>query len=236
MTFGIEKTSRVRATLAAGSAIAAGSAVAAKAGTRLFCAVATLALMVVLTGCGLLGTGSSAGSGAGTSDTNSGVGTSSAATGGENNVSAGAPSSTNTGPLKEGDIAPDFSYTTVDGKSGTLADLKGSVVLLNLWASWCGPCVAEMPDIARLKADYPEVEILAVNVSDDAEDAQDFIDRYGYDFSWVLDKQGTISALYPTDGIPYTVIIDKEGVISAISLGSPPDPYATYTQAITQAT
>jgi cytochrome c-type biogenesis protein len=138
-------------------------------------------------------------------------------------------------PIKEGAPAPDFSYTTVDGISGKLSELRGKVVFLNLWASWCGPCVKEMPDIATLKADYPELEVLAVNVSDDPKDARGFISDSGYDFRWVLDEQGTVSVLYPTDGIPYTVIIDRDGVVSSIFLGSPPDAYGTYERALKQA-
>jgi thiol-disulfide isomerase/thioredoxin len=132
-------------------------------------------------------------------------------------------------------MAPDFAYTTVNGVNGSLSDHRDTVVLLNLWASWCGPCVVEMPDIARLKADYPDLEVLAVNVSDDPVDAREFIAAAGYDFSWVLDEQKTIGALYPTDGIPYTVIINREGVVASIFLGSPRDAYATYELALKQA-
>ncbi|MDR2196515.1 MAG: TlpA family protein disulfide reductase [Coriobacteriales bacterium] len=139
------------------------------------------------------------------------------------------------GVVKEGALAPDFSYTTVDGQSGSLSELKGTPVLLNFWASWCGPCVGEMPDIAALKADYPALEVLAVAVSDAPADSRDFISESGYDFRWVLDEQGTIGALYPTDGIPYTIIIDANGVIGAIFLGSPPDAYATYERALKEA-
>jgi thiol-disulfide isomerase/thioredoxin len=145
---------------------------------------------------------------------------------------------TATGPVtavEEGALAPDFSYTTVDGASGRLSELKGKVVLLNLWASWCGPCVQEMPDIAALKANYPALEVLAVNVSDEPADARAFIQKSDYDFSWVLDEQGTISAQYPTDGIPYTIIIDADGVIAATFLGSPSDAYAAYESALKQA-
>jgi thiol-disulfide isomerase/thioredoxin len=137
--------------------------------------------------------------------------------------------------VKEGQLAPDFSYTTVDGASGSLSDHRDTVVLLNLWASWCGPCVVEMPDIARLKENYPELEVLAVNVSDDPANARDFIADAGYDFSWVLDEQRTIEALYPTGGIPYTVIINREGTVTSIFLGSPRDTYVTYELAIKQA-
>jgi thiol-disulfide isomerase/thioredoxin len=146
------------------------------------------------------------------------------------------PPTTFAKPVKEGDLAPDFSYTTVDGASGSLSQLKGKVVFLNLWASWCGPCVAEMPDIAALKAAYPELEVLAINISDDPTDAQDFIRDSGYDFNWVIDdERGTIGALYPSSGIPYSVIINRDGIASSVFLGSPIDPYSTYEDALKQA-
>jgi thiol-disulfide isomerase/thioredoxin len=137
--------------------------------------------------------------------------------------------------VKAGSSAPDFAYSTVEGASGSLAELKGKVVLLNLWASWCGPCVREMPDIAALKAAYPELEVLAVNVSDDPTDARNFIQEAGYDFKWILDEQDSIGVLYPSDAIPYTIIIDKEGVVGATFLGTPADTYVTYETALRQA-
>jgi thiol-disulfide isomerase/thioredoxin len=145
-----------------------------------------------------------------------------------------SPATTKTA-VEKGALAPDFSYTTVDGKSGRLSELKGKAVLLNFWASWCGPCVREMPDIAKLKADYPALEVLAINVSDDPAGARDFIAKTDYGFTWAIDEQGKISAKYPTDGIPYTIIIGTDGVIGAIFLGSPADVYGSYEHALKQA-
>jgi thiol-disulfide isomerase/thioredoxin len=138
-------------------------------------------------------------------------------------------------PVREGSVAPDFSYTTVEGAASKLSAHRGSVVLINLWASWCGPCVVEMPDISQLKQQNPELVVLAVNVSDDPTEARNYINEAGYDFTWVLDESGEISSLYPTGGIPYTVIVDKDGTVSSIFLGSPRDPLGTYSEAIQQA-
>ncbi|MDR2587478.1 MAG: TlpA family protein disulfide reductase [Coriobacteriales bacterium] len=149
----------------------------------------------------------------------------------ENGTSAPASNAV----VKEGASAPDFSYVTTDEESGSLSELKGKVVLLNLWASWCGPCVKEMPALAELKKDYPELEVLTVNVSDDPASARAFISDAGYDFRWVIDEKGTISARYPADGIPYTIIIDRDGVVSSLFLGSPPNTYAAYEKAIKKA-
>lgn len=137
--------------------------------------------------------------------------------------------------LQEGAAAPDFPYTAVDGTASTLSAHRGSVVLINLWASWCGPCVAEMPEIDRLEQENPDLVVLAVNVSDRADDARSYIDGAGYGFTWILDTSGEIGFLYPSSGIPYTVIVDKEGAISSIYMGSPRDPFATYGDAIRKA-
>jgi thiol-disulfide isomerase/thioredoxin len=139
------------------------------------------------------------------------------------------------GAIGEGVIAPDFSYTTTDGASSQLSTHRGSVVLMNLWASWCGPCVAEMPDIDQLRQQNPELVVLAINVSEDPADARDYIQTTGYDFTWILDENGEIGSLYPTDGIPYTIIIDKAGTISSIYLGSPRNPLETYGEALQKA-
>jgi thiol-disulfide isomerase/thioredoxin len=146
-----------------------------------------------------------------------------------------APSQSNGGPIQEGVVAPNFAYTTIDGAASELSAHRGSVVLINLWASWCGPCVTEMPDIDRLKQQNPKLVVLAVNVSDTPTDARGYIEETGYDFTWILDKNNEIGSLYPTDGIPYTIIVDKAGTISSIYLGSPRDPLKTYGEALQKA-
>ena len=123
--------------------------------------------------------------------------------------------------LKEGDIAPEFTAQLADGSTFTLSDGKGKVVLLNFWATWCGPCVGEMPAFEKLHKEYgDDVAILAVNYMEDASTVDRFIDENGYTFPIAYDEDGTINMKYPSDGIPYTVILDKEGVIQYIYLGA----------------
>jgi thiol-disulfide isomerase/thioredoxin len=152
-----------------------------------------------------------------------------------NNAGGTSAPAGNAKPVREGSEAPDFPYTTIDGTTSRLSEHQGSVVLINLWASWCGPCVVEMPDVNQLKQENPELVVLAVNVSDDISDAHAYINETGYDFTWIIDESGEISSLYPTDGIPYTIIVDKSGIISSIHLGKPHDPLSTYSEAIKQA-
>ena len=135
--------------------------------------------------------------------------------------------------VKEGAYAPDFSFTTLDGKTAKLSDYQGQVVLLNFWASWCGYCISEMPDMQQITQDYPNVVVLAINRSENGDVAADFAKGLGYDFVWGLDDDAAIAQLYPTDGIPYSIIIDKDGVISTIHLGA--GSYSFFKKALTDA-
>lgn len=124
-------------------------------------------------------------------------------------------------PLKEGDTAPDFTASLADDSEFTLSEQKGKVVLLNFWATWCGPCVREMPAFEKLHGEYGEdIAILAVN-SMEAEDIVDsFIGENGYTFPIAYDTEGTVGAMYPTQGIPYTLVIDADGIIRNIYVGA----------------
>jgi len=145
------------------------------------------------------------------------------------------PGTTKPVEVKEGSIAPDFEFITMDGKKGKLSDYKGKVILLNFWASWCGPCVNEMPDMQRIAKDYPSVVILAVNRGDSAADAKKFANDKGYSFIWALDEDSSIQKIYPSNGIPYTIVIDKDGVIGTIYVGSASDMYPYFEKAIKDA-
>ena len=124
-------------------------------------------------------------------------------------------------PIKEGVAAPDFTGELMDGTSITLSELQGKPVIINFWATWCGPCVKEMPAFERLKDDFGDkIGIIAVNCGDDAETVKDFVEENGYTFPVVLDEEYSISMLYPTNSIPYTVVLDAEGKVAHISTGA----------------
>ena len=117
----------------------------------------------------------------------------------------------------------DFTGELLGGGELTLSDYKGKVILLNFWATWCGPCVGEMPAFPQLLEKYgDDLAIITVDMQEDAETVGAFIAENGYDFPVVLDTGGAIGKLYPTDGIPYTIVIAPDGTISDTSLGAGP--------------
>ena len=125
--------------------------------------------------------------------------------------------------LSEGDRAPWFAAELVSGDTFEMADLQGKVILINFWATWCGPCVGEMPAFESLYTDYadnPDVAIVAVDVEEKKKTVDYFAEVNGYTFPIAYDEQGKIGNRYPTSGIPYTVIVGKDGYIRTIHLGA----------------
>lgn len=132
------------------------------------------------------------------------------------------------GPLpspREGFPAPDFTLDTLEGTPATLSDYRGQVVILNVWASWCGPCRAEMPALQNIYAAHRArgLAVLAVNSTfqDNLADAQAFVQELGLSFPVLLDQQGAVSRRYLVRALPSTFFIDRQGVIRAVILGGP---------------
>jgi len=166
--------------------------------------VLILALMLVSAGCG-------DGSDQGQTDTTGDTGKQA-----EDNTEADSYEE-----LLEGDLAPDFTAQLADGSSFSLSEQKGKVVLLNFWATWCGPCVEEMPAFEKLYGEYGDkVSVLAVNCMEDKETVKQFISDNSYTFPIAYDVEGDVVMRYPSDGIPYTLVIDGEGVIQNIYVGA----------------
>ncbi len=126
---------------------------------------------------------------------------------------------------RQGFSAPDFTLDLLSGGQVTLSDLRGKVVLVNLWASWCLPCRAEMPAIENVYRAYQDrgLEVLAVNTTlqDRESDAAAFVQQYGLTFPIPLDRTGAISARYRLRGLPSTYFVDRRGVIRAVVIGGP---------------
>ena len=114
--------------------------------------------------------------------------------------------------------APGFTARNLKGHRVQLADHRGQVVILNLWATWCGPCRVEMPGLENLYRRYRSegLEILAVSLDKgDAGKVQKFTDEYQLSFPILLDTDGEVEGLYNTFTIPTTYVIDKHGMVVA---------------------
>ena len=123
--------------------------------------------------------------------------------------------------VKAGDAAPDFKLTDLAGSEVTLASLKGKVVLLDFWATWCGPCKAAMPTIQKLHDEYASkgVVILGVNTWEQKADAaKDYMASKKFTYGCLL-KGDDLAAAYGIKGIPTLVIIGKDGTIAEIEVG-----------------
>jgi thiol-disulfide isomerase/thioredoxin len=109
--------------------------------------------------------------------------------------------------------APDFTLKSNQGSNIRLDELKGEVVMLNFWASWCGPCRQEMPLMNKIFAKYEDLgfTILAVNVDENQADADRFLEAVSVDFPVVYDSTSKVSELYAVDAMPTTVMIDRDG-------------------------
>ncbi|MDJ0831970.1 MAG: TlpA disulfide reductase family protein [Gammaproteobacteria bacterium] len=109
--------------------------------------------------------------------------------------------------------APDFTLKSMSGKNLKLSELSGNVVLLNFWASWCGPCRTEMPLLNDLHNKYEALgfTVLGVNVEQETELAKSFIAKSPVDFPILLDKTNKVSKMYDVIAMPTTVMIDRDG-------------------------
>lgn len=129
-------------------------------------------------------------------------------------VASGAPDSS----------APDFSLPSLDGGTVALSELRGQVVLINFWASWCGPCRQEMPLLEQIYQRYENFgfTLLAVNVEPDPNSAQAWLEDTPVSFPVLLDKQNQVSKLYDVIAMPSTVLVDREGKVRYVHNGYEP--------------
>jgi peroxiredoxin len=117
--------------------------------------------------------------------------------------------------------APDFSLTDTTGKQWQLSSLKGKVVFINFWATWCPPCLEELPSMQALQqgmANAPFQMITILN-NDRPELAHAFANRYGYTFPILIDPDSKISNLYGLTGVPETFIIGPDGILKEKFIG-----------------
>lgn len=122
--------------------------------------------------------------------------------------------------LSKGSPAPDFTLKTLEGKEIRLSSLKGKVVLINFWATWCPPCREEMPLFERVYKKYRDkgFEILAISTDSSQEQVRKFIRDFKVSFPVLMDD-GNVSNLYMIQGLPTSFLLDREGKIVKVKLG-----------------
>jgi len=124
----------------------------------------------------------------------------------------------------EGQQAPDFALKSSTGENLRLSEYRGDVVMINFWATWCGPCRQEMPLLDELYSRYQRVgfNLLGVNIDDDSNRAMNMIEELGVNFPVLFDARKEVSKLYEVEAMPVTVIVDREGTVRFIHHGYKP--------------
>ena len=121
--------------------------------------------------------------------------------------------------------APDLVAPTLDGEEFSLAEQRGKVVVLNVWASWCAPCRSEAPELAEVyqDSDPDDVQFVGLATRDSEATAAAFVRKAGLDYPHVLDTDGSLQLLFrdtlPPQAIPSTLVIDREGRVAGRALG-----------------
>jgi peroxiredoxin len=122
-------------------------------------------------------------------------------------------------PAQPGQVAPDF--TVSDGSTSIhLANYRGKVVLLNFWATWCEPCVVELPSLLELHREQPDLAVLAVSIDEDPDAYSRFLLRRHVDLITVRDPAQSAAKLYHTEQWPETYVIDRKGIIRRKFIGA----------------
>ena len=134
---------------------------------------------------------------------------------------------TATGPAPP---APDFTLPARDGGEVRLSELKGQVVMINFWATWCGPCRQEMPLLQQIHTKYEPLgfTMLGVNVEPDSVAAQNWLKGMPVSFPIVFDRKSEVSSSFGVEAMPSSVLIDREGRVRHVHRGYKPGDEAVY--------
>ncbi|HNB40682.1 MAG TPA: TlpA disulfide reductase family protein [Anaerolineales bacterium] len=143
-------------------------------------------------------------------------------------VISGQPTGTTTvaaAAPQAGFTAPDFTLKTAEGETYTLSELKGQAVLINVWATWCPPCKAEMPAIEKMYNEYKGqgFNVLAINSTfqDDPLQIKPFTEEYSLTFPILLDETSDISRDYQVRSLPSSYFVNRYGIITEVVIGGP---------------
>ncbi len=136
--------------------------------------------------------------------------------------------------VKDGEAAPDFTLKSLAGPNLRLSELRGEVVMLNFWATWCGPCRQEMPLLEKLHQRYAKLgfKLLGVNVDEDPDAVPNFLKEHPITFPVLLDKGFKTASLYEVVAMPSTVLIDRSGKVRYIHKGYKPGDETKYADMI----
>ena len=115
-------------------------------------------------------------------------------------------------PGHVGNIAPQFTVSD-NVHTADLSKLRGRVVILNLWATWCAPCIEELPSLLAMQRELPDVTVVAISMDEDADRYERFLTKNHVDLLTVRDPTARINALYGTAQIPETYVIDRQGIL-----------------------
>ena len=123
---------------------------------------------------------------------------------------------------RTGNLAPDFQLAGLDSQPVSLSDFRGNSVLLNFWASWCGPCKAEMPYLQMMHEEWSSkgLIILAVDIGENPSTASEFVEKYALSFRVLLDTDQEVALKYNIRSIPTTFFIDEDGKIRDTRIGA----------------
>ena len=124
-----------------------------------------------------------------------------------------------------GKPAPDFTLEFLNGEKFHLADCKGQVVVLDFWATWCGPCLQVMPQVEEVVGEFPsaDVRLVAVNLEESPKQITATLERHKLNVAVVLDQDGVVAHRYQANAIPQTVIVDRDGKVARLFIGGGPD-------------
>jgi len=130
--------------------------------------------------------------------------------------------------------APDFKLPARDGSQVQLSELRGQVVMINFWASWCGPCRQEMPLLEQIQAKYEPLgfTLLGVNVEPDSAEAEKWLRNVRVSFPILFDRANAVSASFGVEAMPSSVLIDREGHVRHVHRGYKPGDEAVYADLI----